>query len=385
MASKTLLPPKYSITLFFRDEFHTFTPRVGPIHETTKSGESDRTVAKFLLSVQRAHRHECRKGHCQRCPGAMFAKSAWLLDKIPNATAPPELNHDPANGIQFMVPHTRLADYLDASKGELIVVVETIFDMTDQFFRTFQTVQETGKRKRLSMDGNSSERNAKQPKLDPPGPLPNRVYIVPGAADPTAPPKLLSPSVPFGSYPDYPGSVFVDKSRFIHPFELLFCAHFACIVSLPPGTGKTALLTLLIAWYERRNRTLAPSLFQPLEITTLRRKQSKDSESTAWASSVATCLCLIFDLADVDAALNTATVQAINQYLCRTMRAFVAKYQAEFGQNFVLSPAKLQEGDTVGIIKQIIVSIRPYRSRTRLMLMFRRHEPPLDNSSFSLA
>ncbi|KAJ7879638.1 hypothetical protein B0H14DRAFT_3129698 [Mycena olivaceomarginata] len=77
---------------------------------------------------------DCQHGRCDRCLGAIFAKSAWLLGNSPDSgLLKPE--HDPANGIRFMDSESRIIDHPSIKPTtEVIVLCETTFDKTVTFF-----------------------------------------------------------------------------------------------------------------------------------------------------------------------------------------------------------------------------------------------------------
>jgi hypothetical protein len=131
MASKE----KVVVNIYFFDETHQI--KSGPHVTLTIDATMLRgmQVSYLLRTVQKQHRLDCRLGHCDRCVGAIFAKSGWLVDKIPETSWSPssetfKLEHDPVNGIEFMESDRRLFNYpsIKSMEKAVILLCETAFD-----------------------------------------------------------------------------------------------------------------------------------------------------------------------------------------------------------------------------------------------------------------
>jgi ferredoxin len=122
MASKKKGHDKVTAKVFFLDKIH----RLGSQPHVTLELDRTAQVAGFLLTVQKQHRSDCQNGRCSSCVGSILVKSAWLLEDIPNATAAcleSGLDHDPINGVEFMVSDSKILDYEEIAFKDVIIVL----------------------------------------------------------------------------------------------------------------------------------------------------------------------------------------------------------------------------------------------------------------------
>ncbi|KAJ7091909.1 hypothetical protein B0H15DRAFT_799666 [Mycena belliarum] len=191
--------------------------------------------------------------------------------------------------------------------------------------------------RRLSDASTSAETELalKKPKSIPtpcPQPVGLRVIL---NADTTAPTQIgmMPPSYTFPSQIGATGVVVVDKSRFIKPLDALLDEYPGCIIALPPGTGKTALKSMLATYYDLSNPAPLKELFHPLQIFT--------TDPSAPRTSFAACFY-------VETGANAVqTSQYIDAYLCQTIRDFVVKYKDILGNILIF---KSQETDPIVLI-----------------------------------
>ncbi|KAJ7272715.1 hypothetical protein B0H12DRAFT_592451 [Mycena haematopus] len=125
------------------------------------------------------------------------------------------------------------------------------------------------------------------------------------------------------------GIIYIDKSLSIMALDCVLQKNKACIVTLPTGTGKTFIMSMLLAWYDRK---IGPDerdkLFLHLGIGPELR-MSKLHRKVCY--SAGQHFCLLFDLGRLrySGATNVARMNSINTYLCETLSQFIAKYNNE--------------------------------------------------------
>ncbi|KAF7376543.1 hypothetical protein MSAN_00070400 [Mycena sanguinolenta] len=303
----------------------------------------DTRVADVLRAIQQGHRN----AHCGICLklGPILVKSAWLLRDIPNATTngSSELDHDPQRGIQFLESASYMHEYLDHSPRELgiIVLCECTFDKTgNSSGQSAATI--SGKRLRETADDASDDAN-KKAKLDLP-PHQGVCIITPFEDSAAGPLALTPPSLTFSSRIDYPGTVFIDKTRVIPTLNELVKSN-PCFVALPPKTGKTALMSMYTTWLDCGiDRSTHRKLF---ESTSIRRIRFIETQPRS-------CFCLIFDFhrfllnnsasnsGSGDSAhdpLSVDVTDSIDRFLSQTIQDFAARYKEKL--EIIFSPDKL--------------------------------------------
>ncbi|KAJ7746908.1 hypothetical protein DFH07DRAFT_582870 [Mycena maculata] len=84
---------------------------------------------------------------------------------------------------------------------------------------------------------------------EPPDFVPRGIHLS-SPTDPSNPVDLPVPSFPFHLHVENPGIAIIDKSRYIPKLDDLLRRCTGCILTLPPGTGKTTVLAMLVAWYD---------------------------------------------------------------------------------------------------------------------------------------
>ncbi|KAJ6473566.1 hypothetical protein C8R47DRAFT_715012 [Mycena vitilis] len=220
------------------------------------------------------------------------------------------------------------SEYLSAFPSE-DGVIRVLFETT--YEQVPRDVGESSRSKHtLEVGGDPRPIAPKRPKLLEPFETPKGIGIV-AASDSSTPLSLASPSFEFGSLLQSPGVLFIDKSRFIAAFDRILTRHFKCIVTSPPGTNKTFIMTMLAAWYNQQITTeMHNKLFMPLEVgAQLGLAQSKGQT----IFSARTHLCLSFDFDDVDVEnMNGKKIgRAIGEYCCGVIRQFVETHHAELG------------------------------------------------------
>ncbi|KAJ7121281.1 hypothetical protein C8R43DRAFT_1136538 [Mycena crocata] len=365
-------PSEVRIDFLFVDKYHRSDPQLRTIVMSDTTFR-EMHVVSFIRSAESEHRTECKNGQCNMCPGAMWVKSAWMVDLPIGSGATVQealedipldsLEHDPAHGIEFMSPHILLSQYIRHFPGEGVIRVlfECTFDTTDQFFKhKFYDASPSKRLRTLSDDPNES--SAKKPKLQIT--QPRGIRVIP-CIDPTGPVDLLPPSSLFPSYVAKAGVVFVDKSRIIPPLDNLLSKHVGCFIALPPGTGKTFLKSMIAAWYHYRIRDPATfqSLFGDLEIGPIVQEPHKRR-----------VLCLMFDLRELPEVTTGVgnIARTINVYVCQTIQAFAIKYQAELGTLTFSGPEKRVEANMLTRISQCLS-----RSRSELFICVDHWDAPI--------
>ncbi|KAJ7141325.1 hypothetical protein C8R44DRAFT_244515 [Mycena epipterygia] len=339
-------------------------------------------VSLFLMIAQKQHRNTCRMGHCPHCPGAILIKSAWRVN-IPVATAQQttekiaELEHDPSNKTEFMVPELCLSQYIDPSSEQdmICVLFEATFDRTDESFNRHPLLKRKTEDDKGEEEEDDDGEKAKRPKQEI---RQQKGLHVRRSPDPSAPINILPPSCTFASYIEMTGVVFVDKTRFISTINGLLDEHNGCIVVLPPGTGKTTMMSMLTAWYDCQldgdpNGDRHTEMFANLEIDNeVRRRCAKnfslDSE-TIWSRRQ--CFCLVFDLRKVEKSRTADGIfRSLNKYLCKTMTDFVAKYQEKLGE---LEFSGEELGSAVKMVKKIFDHVASHKIKGRRLFVGADH------------
>ncbi|KAF8199909.1 hypothetical protein K438DRAFT_1758971 [Mycena galopus ATCC 62051] len=343
-------------------------------------------VSSVLQEIQKCHRSDCQKGLCSSCTGAIFVKSAWLLDKIPDATAyntSSRLNHDATAGTQFMEPWSHMVDHIGRSfTGQLFVLCESAFDKTTPLFNK---LPEFWGKRQLESSEDVPDSSRKKAKLRfPPH---NRLHII-SPHDSEDPVNL--PQTSFAFQPSClgnPGTVFIDKTRFIFELDKLLEKAPRCFVALPPQTGKTAFLSMYAAWLDCE---LSPDerdmiFFEELGIHSILDEKLFDS----WVEnqigpiprktslSEKAYMCLKFDLHQVKKFLehDLAVVATgyIDDYLSRTIQNFTRKYRGRLG-NFDFSRSK----SPAEMIAQILDRIkRVVQSQCKLFIGMDHWDAPI--------
>ncbi|KAJ7354705.1 hypothetical protein DFH08DRAFT_50169 [Mycena albidolilacea] len=348
MASKE----KVVVNIYFFDEAHQM--KSGPHVTLTIDATMLRgmQVSYLLRTVQKQHRLDCRLGHCDRCVGAIFAKSGWLVDKIPETSWSPssetfKLEHDPVNGIELLEPDRRIFNYttIQSMEKAVILLCETAFDQTEGWFDRLPSPQVEKRPLESSGEPDNTEKKTRMDFVqDPPGP----VRIIPFEDGATVqinlPPKFFA----FSSCIEMPGTAFVDKTLSILHLHALLRHYSHCVVSLPPKTGKTTILSMLVAWLDCHLRP-EPDIYHLFkfskiqfwmdEVTRLGRRQPDQPKPV----QPGIYKCLIFDLRGVEFPTSNPdadTVErSIDTYLFATIRDFLAKYRLDkFPSDEKLSP-----------------------------------------------
>ncbi|KAJ7435833.1 hypothetical protein B0H11DRAFT_2112325 [Mycena galericulata] len=204
-------------------------------------------VSRFLGLAEHQHRFECQNGRCSRCPGAILVKCAWLV-KIPVATGEErarqiiELEHDPSEGLEFMLPQGYMSQYIRTPEEQdtIRVIFECTFDKEDRRFNNLTALTHSKHARSPSDEAAASDETAsKRPKFGPIAvPKGLRVVANTNEADPI---NILPPSQTlFPFYIHHTGIVIVDKTRFIAVIDGLLDKHVSCIIALAKGTGKSA-------------------------------------------------------------------------------------------------------------------------------------------------
>ncbi len=150
--------------------------------------------------------------------------------------------------------------------------------------------------------------------------------------DASSPMNIPPRSSNFPSLLGSEGTVYIDKSMSIIVLDEVL-EYWPCIVTLPIGTGKTFILSMLLVWYDRG---ITPDerdkIFLHLGIGP--HLQASKSKGEVFHSA-GEHLCLLFDLGSVrntfKGVTSDAIVKSIKVYFCRTLLQFLEKYKAELG------------------------------------------------------
>ncbi|KAJ7933749.1 hypothetical protein B0H13DRAFT_2306174 [Mycena leptocephala] len=331
MALEERDPDKVTIKAFFLDELHGIGSQP---HVTLKLN----SVVFRNLQVSRS----------------IFVKSAWLLEDIPDATATYSgVDHDPVNGIEFMVSESKILDYEEiAFKNEVIVLCECSSDRTDKLFN----IPKSKEKRQRDPSEDAPDATHKDSKLE----LPSRVdglCIIPLNDNPAAPIGLLPPSFAFSSCIERSGIAFIDKTKFISVLDALLNLHTGCFAAFPPKTGKTALMSMMSAWLDceleenkwRELFEVLPSNIQ-FKMAELQMMAEVEKDLTQWqrlrGTSPRLFLCRISSPLRLREADLSAATSSIDIYLLNTIQEFIFKYQAklgaiEFSSEELNSPVKM--------------------------------------------
>ncbi|KAJ7782307.1 hypothetical protein DFH07DRAFT_319141 [Mycena maculata] len=347
MASSTE-PPEHVIQFLFLDKHHRpdFRPRTISIPAPKFMCMR---VYEFFLMVETQHRAECKQGRCVLCQGGMLIKCAWRVN-MQVATAEQitrgiELEHDAAKGIELMIPHWTMWQYLKSTGDpyRIDVLFECTFDKTDQWETDLPSMVPAKRTRSLSEDaaaGSAENIPIRQPD---------------GLRADDTPIDLPDPSFtfPFPSHIDSTKLAVVDKTKFIPALDDLLGQHRGCMIISPKGTGKSVLASMLRTWYDCKSTgTEANRNFQCLKIATIvaHRKKEKTLPKLMWSGRC--CLCLSFDLAKVEKATGGDRVaRSIDRYICQTIQAFVLEYHKQLGGVIMFSPE--QSESPAGMLKII--------------------------------
>ncbi|KAJ6507158.1 hypothetical protein C8R47DRAFT_1209098 [Mycena vitilis] len=339
------VPNKVSIHAFFLDRHHPLRQTPNLILEEDATAFWAKQVWEVLHDVQTQHRKDCIHTPCDSCQslGAIVVKSGWLLDHIPNAaTFNANLS---TNENQSLFHGSAIAKYLkpDRSPNLAILLLECAFDATEPS-PPFQIASGAQKRKGSDLH---NEATGKKPYSD--WPSRQGICVIHSLKDPTAPLSLLTPGLPFSVWQQRHGVAWVDKTAFISVIDVwLESARInmkGLTIILPSGTGKTAILWMLYAWYD-----ITPdwgtyrAMFANTAIIALAEQQTTGS---FWSGKK--CLCLMFDLAEVQITHQGFIMCQFNVYLEKVLQEFVTKYQARLGADFIL-PLDQSPEDMVGLI-----------------------------------
>ncbi|KAJ6498843.1 hypothetical protein C8R45DRAFT_980175 [Mycena sanguinolenta] len=323
-------PTRITVKVYFFDKLHRLES--GP-HVTLDYDATDFEwirVWNILDAIQTTHAADCKTTPCGSCFGKILAKSAWLLDKAPDALPKTsfELEHDPANGFQFMQPKDTCGESSRITgRSEIFILCEAAFEKQSPSAKRHLTPDfETTKRARLAF------------------PLRRQVHRVP-SEDPGAI-HLPLQSHPFSSFLLQPGTVIIDKSQYIFPFDDLLASKISCYVVFPPKTGKTAFMSTYATW---RDIGLEPDVhdqyFRSMNVhhsmdPALVKKWADNPDAPPPISrrvslTKRSSFCLIFDFHKVreiskgDSAHRVT--RSIDEYLSHAILIFADKYQGKLG------------------------------------------------------
>ncbi|KAJ6507160.1 hypothetical protein C8R47DRAFT_1238853 [Mycena vitilis] len=349
---------------YFRDYHHPFGPAPNFIREDDATAFRGKQVWEVLFEIQEQHRSECVQERCDSCQafGAILVKSAWLLDKTPDAATFNAISSN--NGNQYMVSGFSISQYLQPHEGQspavVILVLECAFDAKNRLpaFGPHKSSVLGQKRPHPAGDPDSDVMR-KRPNVDLPSP--NGICVIRSSQDPTAPVNLPSSDIPFARWKDQPGGVLrLDKSEYISKMDALLNKPetSGCVVTLPPGVGKSGFLGMFSAWVDiAATRNANEKLWEDTAILAAVAKERQAriklriKRDDYWSGGE--CLCLVFDLAKIK-ILGVGPVQyPISTYLVEVIKAFLAKYESEFGMDSFNATTR-DWTDPVSLIKKIL-------------------------------
>ncbi|KAJ7162029.1 hypothetical protein C8R46DRAFT_1193842 [Mycena filopes] len=289
-------------------------------------------ISAFHSAVEKEHLTQWKHGGCGAlCLGGLDVKAAWLITH-PIATAYEitrnltelDLYDFDSKGATFMPAGDLISAHIHFSEMGGVVVLESIPYKVLNAWKIPSKSPLKRSRELAASDGEGSKKARQNLPSRAPG-----LCIIPSTENPDAPLNLLPPHFVFSAYSEYTGGVFIDKTPFIYRLSLLLRNHPNCIVVLPPSTGKTTFLSMLIAWFERRvAKATWDKLFQPLEMgRTLHETDYPFRESPGPRSY----LCLHFDLKKVERGTDDQVAASIEKYLMFTMQLFALTSQAQLG------------------------------------------------------
>ncbi|KAJ6489587.1 hypothetical protein C8R47DRAFT_472608 [Mycena vitilis] len=315
-------------------------------------------VAEFLLNAEDRHKEDCALGKCTACKSAGYihVKSAWIME-CPIATAftttqnMSELVSDESTGLQPMTSHYYLLQYVKSSATILDAVTvifdctfipkrqaATVIDMIPPAIRVYASgsTSPTKRARPLSPSDaeNKNHDTVKKPKLELT--WPEGLHVIPSSS-PDTPLTLLPPSFSYPSIVESKGVILIDKSKFIPKMCAQLIASMACVVALPPQTGKTTLSSMVSTFLDCQcHQETWDQLFRQLEVghevRTVEDAAKLGTPAPKWFRMARNCPCLLFDLKKADKFQDDRGIsRAIKAYLVSTMEAFVGKYQAELG------------------------------------------------------
>ncbi|KAJ6507141.1 hypothetical protein C8R47DRAFT_1209082 [Mycena vitilis] len=372
----TTVSPTFDVHAYFLDNHHPLGNTPNLTYQFDFAKFRGMQVGHVLKKIQERHRSDCETGPCISCHtlGPIIAKSGWLLDDIPDATSGFDTTTSNARK-QSMVSMNGIAPYLPHHQRDAGGIVILLLECRSMA-RTLPLPRESS-RKRPVEDSTSDEANVEK-KRKVPRPSPKGLCITNPAENPaTTPIGLLAPKLPFPYWATYLGSLWFDKTRYISRIDKLLVDHAAgCIITGTSGLGKSAILAMQYAWYQK-DCTFEDStkMFSAPVKTDISReadviKTDFDAKriTNAYFWGWRTRLCLVFDMALIN--LGGGTQQPIDAYLSHAIRQFSLRYKEWLGDleaSMLLPPIKMIQA----IFK------RAYKLRLRLFIGVDHWDAPI--------
>ncbi|KAK7005935.1 hypothetical protein R3P38DRAFT_1724242 [Favolaschia claudopus] len=247
----TEAPQNVLVRAFFSDRAHRqhdpgphFASEPDVVLEYDAAEFSGMRIPSLLTAIQQEH----SSASCDRCLTPILVKCAWHLNLEAIATMTPELDlqgpleNDPIGGLTFLESDSEVSDYPTTinSCTDITVFCETMYNRSHS----------RGTKREMEAPDDAPYMRAK-PAQSELVVSQQGLCVIPSADDPTAPLNLPPPSFSFPIDTEAAGVVFIDKTGFFPRLSaLLQASKPGCFLALPPGTGKSALLSWYAAWVD---------------------------------------------------------------------------------------------------------------------------------------
>ncbi|KAK7000711.1 hypothetical protein R3P38DRAFT_3218504 [Favolaschia claudopus] len=318
------------------------------------AGSLDPPVSGLLEAIHSEHLAAHTEGRCGLCSGETLIKCAWTVqlpirEAYDQTRLLTELTPGPPLQLMFMQPWLPLRQYVKycAAEDNLTIICETVQAVAKPDMSPSKRPRSVSPTAAEGYGSGSSPKKARLD-LDDPGHTFKGLHII-SSIDESAPLNLPKPHFSFYDIATTTGIVFVDKSRFITTMNEALNQYYFCLVALPPNTGKTTFLSMLMAWLDRCGLPEVEwmTLFTSLEVGRTLPENSTEKELDVWlrASGGRSCLCLHLDLQKVKRAAKDSDgllALSVHVYLQQTMQHFVAAHRAELGE-FIFTTKELSD------------------------------------------